>query len=506
MSIEEKLTALAFQGLVNRGGAKVWVRARFWNWPGADDFWMGYFGEKKGFGFTQVASLPELIELNPGVVNGLVVWDPKIDQTKWIAMIYAGLKDLLPVAPECIGRYGDLPIVEDLRGKFTKEIEAARWSADNLIPECRKDMAYSIERTWSGATIDSLDYAVQQKQFIYCLAHGSGKKPEDGKLVHHIMTEIGPNAGIFGWGEPEDSYCETISFHDNYVVCAEAPNLSFWTHIPCERTEWKQPARRDPATFKLENKHYIALCTSEGDTPKMAVSVQGAAWLDPNRGKVKVNWGMNPLLFKWFPAVLEFYWDNATENDYFMGGASGAGYTYPTKMPNPAHWMKQVGEYFAMADMHETDAWMHFSRPVYELHAKLSGIRAFALPCGPYGTTLLNDGEAVAFLRGNSGLNYFNSSGTPKELAEQIKTNCWRHNAPTFSVAHLVPDSRNNPTSQSGWNPTLFLELCDILGEEFEIVTIQELAELAIQSIKEGKTPDCFSKGYSEWEDVRINK
>lgn len=504
MSIEEKLTALAFQGLANRGGAKIWCRARFWNWPGADDFWMGYFGEKKGFGFQQVASLPELIKLNPGVARGLVVWDPKIDQTKWIAMIYAGLKDLLPVAPECISRYGDLPIVEDLRGKFTKDMDAAQWSADNLTSECRKDMAYSIERTWSGATIDSLDYAVQQKQFVYCLDHG-GKKPGHVPLAHQILTDIGPNAGIFGWGEPEDAYCDAISFHDNYVVCAEAPNLSFWTNVPCQRTDWKQPARRADS-FKLENKHYIAICTSEGDTPKMAVSVQGESWLDPNRGKVKVNWGMNPIQFKWFPALLEFYWDSATENDYFVGGASGAGYTYPTKMPNPNEWMEQTGEYFAKADMHETEAWMHFSRPVYDLYAELSSLRAFILPCGPYGVSLLNDGEAVAFFRGNSGLNYFDAAGTPKQLAEQIKGNCWKHNAPTFSTVLLVPDSRNNPTAQGGWNPTLLVELREILGEEFELVTIQELTELAIQALKDGRTPDCFSAGYSEWEDVRKNK
>lgn len=505
MSIEEKLTALAFQGLANRDGANVYLKSKFWNWPKADEFWSNYFAERKGFKFEQVESLPDLVKLYPGTAKGIVVWDPRIDQSKWVALIIASLKDCLPVAPECIDRYGELPIVEDLRGKFQNELEAARYSVKNLIGDCNKMAAYSIERTWSGATIDSLDYAVQQKMIVYCLNY-AGKVEGHGPLLHEILSKIGPVGAIFGWGEPEDAYCETISFHDNYVMCAEAPNLSFWAHVPCERTDWTQPARKDPSTFELGDKHYIALCTSEGDTPKMAVSVQGGAWLDPNRGKVPINWGMNPCNKELFPALFEFYWDNATENDYFMAGAGGAGYTYPNRMPNPEAWMRKAGKLLNEADMHEIECWMHFSRPAYELYAKVAGVKSVAMPCGPYGSTLLNGGEGVAFFRGNSGLNYFKSDGTPKELAEKIKGHCWKRSAPSFSVAHLVPDDRNNPTAQGGWNPTLFVELRELLGEEFEIVTIQEMTDLAIEAIKEGRCPDCATPGYSEWDDVREKK
>lgn len=502
MSIEECLTALAFQGLANRQSALVFRKAHFWNWPPADDFWMGYLAEKKGYSFQEMATLPELIAALPGVAKGLVVWDPKLSQTRWAAVNMAALGDLLPVAPECIGRYGDMPVVEDLRNRFKSEIEAARWSAKTLLPKCDPMMACSVEHTWSGATIDSIDWAVNNKAFAYCLHHGGDHKDEV-ELMHAIQTKVGPYAPVFGWGEPEEDYCQSISAHDNYVMCAEAPNLSFWTHVPCSRTSWTQPARKNSDDFRLEDKHYIALCTSEGDTPKMAVSVQGGAWLDPRRGQVVVNWGMNPLHLKWFPAILEYYWDTATENDYFMGGASGAGYTYPNRMPNPEPWMKMTGEYFAKADMHETDAWMHFSRPVYELYAKVSGLRAFSMPCGPFGATSLNDGKSVAFFRGNSGLNYFESSASPRALAEQIKAHAWRHRTPTFSVAHVVPDDRRSTTSQSGWNPTLFVEMRESLGAEFRIVTMQELAEIAIIALREGRLRNCHSPEYNEWDDVR---
>jgi hypothetical protein len=172
-------------------------------------------------------------------------------------------------------------------------------------------------------------------------------------------------------------------------------------------------------------------------------------------------------------------------------------------MPDPEQWMRLTGECFAGADMSETDAWMHFSRPVYELYAKVSGMRAFAMPCGPFGATLLNGGEAVAFFRGNSGLNYFDSNGSAKSLAEQIMRHCWKRAKPSFSVAHLVPDNRANPSAQSGWNPTLFVEVRERLGAEFKIVTMQEMAELAIAALKTGRLTDCHAPGYSEWDHVQ---
>ena len=497
MSLEEKLTALAFQGLANRTGPNVFYKSAFWNWPEADEFWPRTLAERKGFAFEEVGSLPELIERLPGVAKGLVIWDPCVEKTKWIACVYAGLDDLLPVAPECAARYGDLPTAHDLRGKFEGEVEAYDWSIGELLPRCNRTLAYSVEKTWSGWTVDSLDYAVGEKAFVYRLDREGKNSEAEVQLAHKMMSQIGPLARILGWGEPEDKYCELVSFHDNFVFCAEAPNLSFFAKVPSDGRKWKQPARRDPATFKLEKKHYIAFCMSEGDTPKMAVSMQGGAWFDKNRGKVPVNWGCQPLNMKYFPCVMEYYFDTATDQDYFMGGASGAGYVYPNQCPNPDAYFRHTGEMFRMGDLSETDSWMHFSRPVYERYAELSGLRGIAMPCGPYGVTKLCGGKAVALFRGNSGLNYF-SQFSAEALAEQIRKHTGTRAKPSFSVAHLVPD-KDNPTAQGGFSPGDFIKVREMLGgDDYKIVTMQELTELAIRALGEGKVRDCQDPDYSE--------
>jgi hypothetical protein len=507
MSVEEKLTALAFQGIVNRDGPNVFYRARFWNWPDADDKWIEWFQERKGVEFTKVETLPELVAKFPGKVKGCVVWDPRLDQTKWVACTLAGLEDLLPIAPECIGRYGDLPIVHDLRGRWNKELEVARWSIDNLIPRASKEVMYSVEFCWSGRTIDSIDYAVYRGAYIYSLRHGK-RREEEGDwqaeqcLAHEVHTLIGPMAAVFGWGEPEEDYCRHVSHHDNYIMCAEAPNLSYFAQIPCERTDWRQPARKDPSQFKLEEKHYITFNTSEGDTPKMAVALMGGAWFDPNRGKVPVCWGINPIFLKFFPALLEYYWDTATENDYFMGGASGAGYVYPNLLTRPIPYFEQVREYFSKADMHDTDAWMHFSEPVYDKYAEVAGLESISMPCGPYGVTLVNNGQTPVFMRGNSGLNYFNSAGTAEDLANAIRAHCEKRSKPSFSTIHIVPDS-GHPAAQGGYCPTDFLKIQEMLGPEYKVTTMQEMAVLAKEAIKSGKLLDARDPRYNEWEDVR---
>lgn len=504
MSQEDKLTVLALQGIINRDGPLVFAEARFWNWPEADGKWMEYLSEKKGFSFNKVDSIKSLIDLYPGLINGLVVWDPEVPWTRWIAVTMAGVKNLLPVAPASIENY-DLPVVEDLRGRWSGNEEAATWAVRNLVWDCNRQIAYSIEETWSGCTIDSIDYAVNQRAFVYHFAHGSSKGKErmwEIPLMHELLSRIGPNAPIFGWGENEDEYCDMISCHDNYIMCAEAPNLSFMAAVPCDKTDWTQKARKDPSTFKLEDVHYVSINMSEGDSPKMHYAIQGGAWFDPDRGKVPVNWGAQPMCIKYFPALLEYFWDTATENDYFVGGASGAGYTYPNRMANPDTFFRQTGEYFKKADMSETDAWLHFNRPTYERYAELSGLKAFCLPGGPYGVTTLNNGKSAVFLRGNSGLNYFNSDGTAKDLAEAIKSNCVKRGAPSFSVALVVPD-RDNPAAQGGYTCADIIELIELLGPGYKVVTMQELAELALQAVASGKTPDCEKPGYSEWDDVR---
>lgn len=52
-------------------------------------------------------------------------------------------------------------------------------------------------------------------------------------------------------------------------------------------------------------------------------------WLDPRRGRVPVAWGFNPALVEDIPAIMTYLYATQTDQDYFVGANSGAGYLNP---------------------------------------------------------------------------------------------------------------------------------------------------------------------------------
>lgn len=500
MSDEEKLTALALQGLVNRGGPQLYYYARFWNWPEADRKWVEYLEQARGFRFTPPqGTLADLVARFRNRLRGLVVWDPRQEKTRWVALTLAGLHDLLPVAPECIERYA-LPVVEDLRGRWKARLEPVRWSLTALLPACNRHVVYSADRLWSGWSLDALDYAVRERAFCYSLKPGGSDAPAgEVELLHQVLSQVGPLARVMGWAEPEYDYCLAATLHGHFIYCAEAANLSFFAGVPARYERLEQPARRAGRQPTLENKHYLAFNASEGDTPKIHAAMHGGAWHDPQRGRVPWNWGAQPLLLEDFPVLLEYFYESATPNDYFMGGASGAGFVYPNALADPEPYFAQVRRTFARADLHETEAWLHFSRPVYDAYARKAGLSGFSMPCGPFGVTLVDQGNVPVFLRGNSGLNYFNAHGEKQELVETIRRHCARRSTPSFSTIHCPPSLETN-LSGSSFSPSAICEVQAQLGmAEYEFVTFQTLCTLAVQAVRNGLTPDCLVEGYSEW-------
>jgi hypothetical protein len=64
----------------------------------------------------------------------------------------------------------------------------------------------------------------------------------------------------------------------------------------------------------------VTFQTNEGDTPKIVAGLYGGTWLSPRRGSAPVAWGVNPMLARTFPHLMEFYMQTATANDTFFGG------------------------------------------------------------------------------------------------------------------------------------------------------------------------------------------
>ena len=59
-------------------------------------------------------------------------------------------------------------------------------------------------------------------------------------------------------------------------------------------------------------------------------------WTRPGRGSIPYAWQVTPNWLWMSPSVLEMFYDQATDNDLFIGGLSGPGYMYAKAIPRDA--------------------------------------------------------------------------------------------------------------------------------------------------------------------------
>lgn len=497
----------ALQGLVNRKGPRLMYDTQFWNWKPADTTWRDYYAETKGIRFETLDDMYAVIDRFRSDFTGLAIHDPDVEQSLYVACIYAGLERVLPCKPEVAKelqkRYPDLAVKHDFVGRWQDEFEPLDFAIEELMPRCKPGMIYSVDNLWTGMSADTIDLAVQRQAFIFRCSTNN-KWPEDSKRIWKIHRAAGPNCGVYGWGEPEDRYCEMASMNSNYVMCSEAPNLSFHSQVPVDKPLFHQKSHVDKSKLKLEeDKYYVAFMTTEGDALKIHMAFQGGAWQDRNRGKVPVNWGFQPRMVDVAPAMAEYYYKTQTDKDYFFCGCSGAGYTYPNWMGEPDEFFRETDLYMVKADLQTMDCWIHFARPVYERYAALSPhTEAFILPCGPGQIKMTEAGTPVILRYG--GLHYFPNEKTPEDMAEAIRkaaeTNIHK---PAFLTVFAVPDANDNTSAQDGFSPTDYAKVEEILGDkEYKVVTLEEMAWAAKEFAK--KYPDRVNKPMGSDQQSRI--
>jgi len=82
--------------------------------------------------------------------------------------------------------------------------------------------------------------------------------------------------------------------------------------------------------------HTVAFLMSDGDNLcwlQGGWALQPQWWASPQRGQVPIGWTFSPAAQRLFPTVLDYAHEQATSNDVLVAGPSGAGYTYPSRLP-----------------------------------------------------------------------------------------------------------------------------------------------------------------------------
>jgi hypothetical protein len=335
-SSANNMLAIALQGIVNRQGPQLYLINKT-NPEYYDEVWLKYIKEK---GYTgdeeRIPEVFELIKRFQSNITGIIVYDPELPGSINAAWMLAGLKNALPAAPdtavELQAKLG-LKVVEDLRGRWKKNIEAYRHIYDKywdqmshhlLAWECPHNTAYS-----------SRDTMVQHKVFTFWIsAHGDREKGADPVAEEMFVTEIlantPGNVPVMGWPKYTEAYgveeytaVRLLSEFGKWVPgTGFNSNVSVMSAIHPQEGVFKQKFRsQPPRSLKLEkDKIYVAISVMDsGDAQWYFHSYQRKIWADPIRGILPIGFCMNMTLYDVMPPVAQWYYENMTPNESFFG-------------------------------------------------------------------------------------------------------------------------------------------------------------------------------------------
>jgi len=468
---DQRLSAVCVQGLANRSGLRVYLNTGpsvQWMQFGFDDAKSGAWSQaaveelktrytsicdawidiltRRGLCKFEAVSMPRLLEIHREPILGVILYE-KLDDDLAVAATMAGLRGAVPMTPKVYEAWGKplgLPVVFDVRSLYVqydpqqeRRLAAHRWAIEHVFPECRKNGALLRDRTYGLDAHDTLidvDLAVANRWITYDLSYLSPetRNPTDRPHPQHgfdlpdtpilktILAGLEPFSPVYGWGRPdENNLVRRLTLAGHVKICTGTANSSFYKHLPRMTSSSRPPAKERPRP-SLEEKVYVAFMVNEGDTLKYLASLGNlGVWIQPERGKIPINWGMDPLLYREFPGLVSYFQATATEHDHFFSATSGWGYTHPERLSD-----KQVDPYAQLvreggqrSGLEYIDFW--WIRGLQPRQAFYPFIRA----TGMRGVTLWSDDQRVEYAPDGTPIvhsDQYYTLGDPAAFAEQL--------------------------------------------------------------------------------------
>lgn len=334
--LDQQAFLISLQGLVNRDQPLL-----YFVYPDTWDFrFTGpvktYLEEERGYTFTPLEDFQEALSHFKPFIRGYVVWDRTVRTSLIVAFTAAGLNRAVVVSEAMIPlmEAAGIPCVEDFRGRFTgkSDYEIYSWAVDAYWNQCSRELI-----VWMGGEHGPLmkpgvaDWGIQNRAFFQDLSTAP-RDTLEFQLASRLLSELNPRSLVFGWHSyrkdlERDHVTLTSSYGHRVEGLHTLPNLSFSSRIPAapgfrfQNNHSVKPGQK----LKAQKKVYIACIQTD--------CLGLGAWTRPGRGEIPYAWEVT-MNWVWLaPSMMEFFYSQATPNDYFIGALSGPGYLYPKAVP-----------------------------------------------------------------------------------------------------------------------------------------------------------------------------
>ena len=330
---EQTLLLASVQGIVNRRQPRIYLITsdddKFW----LDQMQAQYQTDQPVF----VADPLSLVQTFRSELKGAVVADPNVYVSPCLAVDIAGLSDLAIATPALASRLG-LPIVSDLRGKFTDDADALRYARTQLLPHLNPFLSLCLDPPLLGSQVDDIISA--RGSCFWITGPKAQSKPGANEAAERseitkTFAQMPLNAVVrgFWWHGDGQGLDETpgVALGSRYgkitTVSDYVANFSVSSGIWLAGLKQKQ---QPPAPRLDRRKVYVAITLSDGDNFCPWRGVFRQFMDDPLYGTIPVAFGMGPSLIDTAPNQAQWYYAHAAPTTEFLCDVSGAGYIYPT--------------------------------------------------------------------------------------------------------------------------------------------------------------------------------
>lgn len=332
----------AMQGIINREHPRLLTISTgnpYYKY--SDHQWL-YYLESIGYDLVELLSLEEVLYTFQSTFQGIITFRDRMKSyNNWVsaesdfALMMASVMNYAPIPfglEQTMASLTGLEIIQDFQVNGKTVLGNISTYFDQLgINEAYKVYEHVFTqfkeafntKSYMSLTSEVMDYAASEKMMFFDLkATQSERDHLLSRQINQYFDQLNDFFNVYGWVDHESSALDFISSYGGIIDVVGNGNLSLLHRLPTDTTTFTQKA--EPLSSYNTAKKYVTFFASESDTIKVGVAFQHGAWLDPNRGKVPINWGLIADMSQEFPFVYDYYMKTATPMDYFYSGGGSA--------------------------------------------------------------------------------------------------------------------------------------------------------------------------------------
>ena len=339
---------IGLQGLVNRNnGAKLYLQyPPTWAYSYTPTV-QKYFQDRHHFDFIALNSTLDALKTlhASAALKGYVIWDIQVRESLVVAYTIAGVENALVVSAAQVPlmKALGLPMLVNLTNQFRglSPVDIYSWAKNKYWDKTSKKYLVWAGGVGGGSMHPGImDYGVSEQAFFTDLSTLPSDTGEYN-LASSLVSSMDDAFYLLGWHSYEKDFEHTFTtlaskYGGRVHGLNTNPNLSFQSKVSVSPGFVFKNNRNIPSKKSKLDHTFLEKKCDEEKTYILLVQTDGlglGAWSKPGRGKIPYTWEVTLPDLEIQPALLQMFYEQSTEKDFFIGALGGPGYTYPNAVP-----------------------------------------------------------------------------------------------------------------------------------------------------------------------------